>query len=170
MNKKNGFGLTNQQVRWFIALGILGFLWYIAPGYGRQLNFFNMFDGNSGYAYEEYDDYDEDDYNYESYAIENIHLIDNWTEDIYRSIEIATEAWDEDYSEVEYLDGDNYDDLVSEVGRPESTYRYDDGYGNKKITATWSVYTDNDEYVSVDVTYLADSKMITDKYCFGYDE
>lgn len=164
--RKSGL-LTSQQVRWFVALGLLAFLWYVAPGYGRSFNFFNVFHGGeTSYAYEE-DDYD--DYDYENDGLENIDLVGNWTEDIYESIETATEAWDEDYSEVEYLDGDDYQDLVKEVGRPESIYRFDDGYGNDQATASWSAHSEEDDtYVTVDVTYLEDNDMIIEKYCYSY--
>lgn len=153
--EKHFLPLSKEQIGWFTALIVLAFIWLVYPGYGQTFNIFQLFRSESSEVY--VDD--------GRFARENIDLVGNWTLDIYDSLEIATVNYDNDYEVESYHGGADYFELVEQVGRPSSTYR-DDWTGFETINATWD-YNGNNEYISIDITYLEENGMIIDKYIYG---
>lgn len=154
--------LSRAQVTWFVAIALMAFIWFIFPGYGRHgYYFFDWLNSSSAQTTEYEDDYVDG----QTYGLENIELVSNWTLEDYEAIDIATVTYDSDYEIEDYYGGGSFEELEEKVGRPSATYRDDSG-DFETITATWDYDSDTD-YISIDVIYLADNDMIIDKHIYG---
>lgn len=161
-DRKRFLPLSKAQVGWFTALFLIGFIWFVYPGYGWNFNIFHFASGSESEVYAVNDSYDE------TYALDNISLVGNWTKEAYESLEVATVNYDIDYVVEDYEGGDTYSDLVEEVGRPQSTYR-NELEDFDTVDATWE-YSEDNSYISVDITYLAEDGRIISKAIYGYDD
>lgn len=156
-NRAFSFKPSRAQIAWFIVIVLLVFIF---PGYGRhKFSIFNWFGRSSAQTTEV--EYDSDN----TYGLDNIELVGNWTREDYQNLGVATVKYDSDYEVEDYYGGDSFADLEKKVGRPSSVYRNDDG-DFETITATWNYDSDTD-YISIDIIYLEESNMIIDKYIYG---